>query len=310
MRPGNQATLLGGFTDEEGKQLPKSKRTIIMTYSESSCLERLNKVRGYSALNQTELLHIISLKALELTLHDRLHFSGSNRGNVLCNIDWPKYERMWALSKPLKKKVLGKAICLVGGKCEDSDVPKPTIGTSATEVVFWHAMPTAIADELIHSYDLVSAIILSAGDGSLIVPFLQQRKPVFVVTLTDNHTELLKLHLEKVVWESFQNSESPLYQPNLVSLLASQEAEVEDDEEDDEKADHKGSIEDQQVGKQAKKRGRKGSAKVKGKPSKQPKTKSKDGVDGMTKEQLLTQLEQMGEREAGIEAEREDSHSE
>ena len=83
-KDGNKQVLLAGFLDVDGKNTPKQVRNINITFSENSMQDRLDRVRGFSTINQCERIHGVTKNVMDLTPHDRLHFPGSsNRGNFI-----------------------------------------------------------------------------------------------------------------------------------------------------------------------------------------------------------------------------------
>ena len=179
---GNHQSLLGGFTDSSGAPLAKQKREMVICYDEGSCKEQLQRVAGFSTLNQFEGLFIISKDVLKLNEHQRIYNPKcSNRGNMLGPLAWP--EQRWTLPIGTKKKLLGRnGLILVGGadplgtddslKKKDKKAAKKE--DDETEPAFFFEMPGCLAEELIHGCDLCAGIDLTAASGAVAMEFLKR----------------------------------------------------------------------------------------------------------------------------------------
>lgn len=95
-KDGNKTQLLGSFChppeDQESKgrmvHVSKKVRKLLVLFTERSLCERLDKVRGHSAICQTHNIYVVSRKLPHLNSHDRLYQKGgTNRGNVLGPFD-------------------------------------------------------------------------------------------------------------------------------------------------------------------------------------------------------------------------------
>eukprot|EP00959_Pyramimonas_sp_CCMP1952_P117180 2449302-Pyramimonas_sp.AAC.1 len=58
---------------------------------------RLGVRRGHSTVNQVEKAYVVSKHALDLSDHERLHYLGGNRGNLVGPIVAPSWtgEHVW-----------------------------------------------------------------------------------------------------------------------------------------------------------------------------------------------------------------------
>ena len=64
-------------------------------------------------------------------------------------------------------------------------------------------------------------ILINQGDGKTCLAAIKRRAAIVGVTFTDEHKEQLYRRLETQVFAEFQNPESSLFEPALVSILGS-----------------------------------------------------------------------------------------
>ena len=293
-KDGNKAALLSPF---QGKA--KNVRELHVFYQQKSLEARLEKVRGFMNLNQTEKIYMVTQKPLTLTERDRLHFDGTNRGNCLGPVAMQTFDdpSVWRLGSKLKKEVIGKtgARILVGGGLstlglspEDlkkiSEAPKLQ---NQEEPVFYHASPPVIGEELMHSYELKAIFALTAGAGDMAMTCLRNRKPFFGICLSEAHKDALLARLEQQVWSAMQAPSDKLYESGLAELLKqSGQAEAEPlEEQKDQKAGRKRTSEgdDKGAGKRPKKQNKDGTSKVHAKAELMKKIADLTGQKGGTK---------------------------
>ena len=202
--------MVSALVDSTGQPLPKRVRVIHLALDESSLRDRMDKVRGFSSLNQMERLFLVCRDLLDLNEHDRLHWSGcTNRGNNIGPIAVAAAEsdETWRMPVKAKKDIIGKnAKILVGGPAEDDggeadagSKPLRKAARSGLEPVFFHAMPISTDEEWHHSYDLCAVISLTVGPGNDALTCVRNRKPFFGVTLTAEHSAALTKWLESQV---------------------------------------------------------------------------------------------------------------
>ena len=132
-KSGNRSILISGFLNSDQANVPKQIRSIVLINSEDSIKERMQKVRGFTAINQVETVHMVSKHALKLTEHNRLHHPGTNRGNVIGPIALPRWDKEDYMVLPplLKKSVFAQASIPVGGPVPglDADAADESAGS-------------------------------------------------------------------------------------------------------------------------------------------------------------------------------------
>ena len=115
---GNRQALLNAFVDSEGKTLMKAVSPISILLDEESVMDRMDLVRGFATIDQSQHVYIVTNNALNLNRHKRLHYHGSNRGSTLAIVELTQWEseETWALKLERKKAVIGPAAKIaVGG---------------------------------------------------------------------------------------------------------------------------------------------------------------------------------------------------
>ena len=93
----------------------------------------------------------------------------------------------------------------------DKDTPLPA---------FYHAMPGAVAEDLVRSHDAQAVIDLTAGDGAWALTCIRNRIPYTGVVFTIFHGHALKSWLEVQVLQAMQDENDPLYVASFMEALA------------------------------------------------------------------------------------------
>ena len=245
-KDGNKSRLIGAFClapepDEAGRmQKPapckKKVRTWTATMLESSITERLAKVRGFSSINQVQRIHLITKNGLHLNERQRLHSTGTNRGNVLGPFTASDSDA-WQMKMKDKLVLLGKhgARIAVGGR-EDDDAEFDASEGEDDEVedggakgakardkndvepFLFHSPPATLCEELIQAVDPI-AIVALAADGKMAELCLERRIPFWGLGFTTEHCQALISRLEGRVFQKMQNDQSKLFAPALKVIL-------------------------------------------------------------------------------------------
>ena len=162
---------------------------------------------------------------MDLHPHDRLHYTGTNRGNVIFPVSLPSWtsENVWRLSVKVKRDVMGKnARISVGGPApfeEGNKSNEKVRGATDVEAVFFHQLPRECDEEWQHSYDLVSAVSLSVGPGNDALVSVLNRRPYLGIVLTEKHATLLTESLVKHVWKALITEGSQGYAADLAAIV-------------------------------------------------------------------------------------------
>lgn len=195
---------------------------------------------------------------------------------------------MWRTTVKAKLEILGRhgARVPVGGSApadddgasEDEDLLKEEKASKRDkadiEPLLFHTPPFAFYQELIHSYDAIAVIAL-AGDGKFAEACLEARVPFFGMTWSQEHSEALKLRLQKRAFELMLSPESKLYIPQLQALLDERATNIQQEIDNEEGGDSAAK------GERSKGKGKKN--KGKGKPKSKTKEKDKASDKGQEK---------------------------
>ena len=131
-------------------KVPFFKKQLFVMLSEDCLKQRRARVRGAATLHQVEFLYACSREPLALPEKKRLHYDGTNKGDLVGVVALPSWERAWALTFDEKKKLYGKHRVAVGGPTagsadpddddeddahdgdDDADVPPPIASSSTS----------------------------------------------------------------------------------------------------------------------------------------------------------------------------------
>ena len=220
------------FTGDDGKVLPRSKRTIYLTYAEDAPNKRL--VRGFTAINQVERMLVLTQKTLTLQDRPRLIYKGTNRGNSIGDLITDTPVTPFTLTREEKRHVYGPHNTLAttsggpGGLMEVDEVVidgEPELDTDILPV-FFHTMPLAFYKELLHSFCGKGVVHLTCGNGELALACVERKVPYVGICFTEQHVQTVSEYLTTRVYEAMQREDHPLYQASMVVQLATLESEV------------------------------------------------------------------------------------
>ena len=103
--------MVNSFVDSEGHPLQTVvPRPLAILLDEESAQSRLEKVRGFSTIEQEQHVHIVSAASLKLHQHTRLRYTGTNRGTAIFPVVLPDWEgeEVWRMKVSEKKDIFGK----------------------------------------------------------------------------------------------------------------------------------------------------------------------------------------------------------
>ena len=218
----------------------KTVRPVQLHINEKSIAAKLEKVRGFAALNQLQTLYHVTKTVLNLNPHDRIFAPGStNRGNVIGPLaldDMADPNATWSMMFKDKLVLLGRhgPRIPVGGKVgeeareEDGDADEEAgdAGSAAdakrektqVEPLLFHSPPMSLRVELMHALDSVCAFSL-AGEGKTAMVAMERGHMCFLLAYTPEHAAWLKQRLQAIVFKKHQDPESKLHEPGLVTLM-------------------------------------------------------------------------------------------
>ncbi len=306
---GNENELLGSFLNDQGKLLPREKRTIYMNYLEQSIADRRERSRGN--LDVMEFTHFVTSKVLCLEDRKHLHYTGSLRSNCLGPVALPDYDALWMLPFGHKKSLYGVAGRVpVGGPGDRASEPSnledideeieswttraPNRTNATLEPVCYGAETVEFYEDLIDWHRAKAFINLTSTDINAALACIRTKVPYVGITWTDYHKDIFTTELVRQTFALLQDEKSPLYEAELVQLLGQKKKKP--------KAEAV-TIEDTGGGKEAPKhsKAKKGNPKVvevdtEGKAAAK-KAKAKTKAKAKSKTQLLKELKAMQEEE-------------
>ena len=213
--------MLGCFVNEVGQPIEqKTEKLIYLMIDEESMRSRKGCVRGMNALDQVELLSVITKEPLDdMPRRSHKYFAGSNQGNKLGDLKVPLADELWKTSPEVRTKVHGPFLKPVGGATPGEPGPgrgkKPP--AKLLEPVFWHTMDPRLYGELAHSFYCSRLLNLTAGDGTCELEMSKLKIPTVSICLTEQHKEQLAQHLEVKILKSMLDAADPLYEPELAA---------------------------------------------------------------------------------------------
>ncbi len=216
-------TLLSAICNTDGKMLPKHKRSMFVIYSEQAVAARMGcPPRGTATMNQLETVFVVTKNILSVGKKPRLHFPGcTTSGNSLAPVGLPCRTEGWQLSFGEKKAAYGpNKRVLPGGPAEDPQAAsgKNQRKDSDTEPFsYWGTVPP-LYDELLNM-GVIAVIDLTAGNGTFAEVCAKAQVPYLGITYTAKHAELLMDRLYSLVFASYTEEGSPLYDATLATIM-------------------------------------------------------------------------------------------
>ena len=209
---------------------------------------RRDVVRGNLSMEQSEQFHFVASSALAASKRDRLHTpKATTAGTCIGPMplqNWSCYTDVWHMSFKDKKAIYGDARILPGGRpgC-DQDLA----GSGAQRVthvrkdidiepVTYNGLHRKMFEEMTHQVGKVRAIVdLTATEPTLALMALEWNIPCLGVVFNELHKVAIKKRLAELVFQKFQDPNSPSYEADLASLMQGKEknAGAHDDDDDD-----------------------------------------------------------------------------
>ena len=91
---GLQAPILSAIKPPSSEPMSKVKLVKYLMWDEKSIRERKHRDRG-SAINQMERMIIVTSEEMGWSFHNRVHYAGTNRGDVIAPIKAPSWDEPW-----------------------------------------------------------------------------------------------------------------------------------------------------------------------------------------------------------------------
>ena len=259
-RRGLVSQLMRPFTDTPEKSCNKTavkrRRVLAMGYEQESLQKRRHTIRGVTT--QLESFYVVAGGSLlnQMPTRKRKHFaeaSPTNKGNLIAPVPVPGLAECWNLPWATKKDLLGNFRMAVGGKTdeEDADVDDNAADDDAAdeddlppaldakgarkarrkdrdegvEPVFYQSMKSVAAwEEVLHSLCITKAlVVLTAGDGNVLLAALKLNIPVIAFCLSPEHITALNERLVKQYMDMMADPASPFYVAEYATLFGSKD---------------------------------------------------------------------------------------
>ena len=247
---GLETTILDIFKMADNKAMEKHRRPVYVAFEEQSVADNRDKQKAFGFFNQMSIAHVITKKNSIIPEKPRLHYNGTNRGNMIGLVAVQPSDEKWKLPFKEKREVFGSRRIAVGG---------PTVNMSADDTVaaerhkvleknrpredddveprFYHSLPPSLFEEIAHSFGAESVIDLTPGDGALAMAALELGIPYFGFCLTDEHMSKLHDRLKALTLAAMKNEKSALFEP--ASMKNDAGGTDDDDADDDDDGDSK-----------------------------------------------------------------------
>ena len=162
--------FLSCFRDPDGNTIPKSEKTLYVSFDEDSLNARKDRDRSLGALSVSQVQRyyfITHSDGLRIPFKKRLHFPGSNKGESIYGVKaplWSDNSVTWTLTYAEKKELYGRNRIAVGGaNIADEGASNSRRADSDIEAAFFHATPSELTDEIVHCYNISAIIDLTPG---------------------------------------------------------------------------------------------------------------------------------------------------
>ena len=185
-----------------------------MCYAQLICI-------GIATLGTCDKIFMVSGQALQLPTKDRLHSSGTNRSDCMGPFEKPAKKNVWRVQQKEKANLYGPALVDCGSKVEGDAGPDKDPAAKSTETVpfAWHPWGNQVYEELSHSYSVSRYWHLTAADTTLPLHCIRQKIGYIGFCCTQKHVDALHETIINDIFESMQEEDDALYEPELVSAL-------------------------------------------------------------------------------------------
>ena len=220
---GNQTKFLKCFVDDTGKVMAKDHKWWFFTRTQTSAedgKERVQQVAG--ATSCTEFCHVISFKALDVPVINRLYCSGDNRSDTFGPFEKPPIdgdmvfkvthnERSALLGPALREN--GGSIALTAGEAEDKAKATDTVPLN------YHGHDKNELEELLNALNAKGAVEIGAMDGTMCYLCCCMKIAYVGITYTADLKERLEKFVCNLIFRAFQTPGHALFEPAMVEQM-------------------------------------------------------------------------------------------
>ena len=206
-----------------------------------SVQDRFDKVRGVASNRTHDCMRLTAAPwpRLELKTIPRIHYSGTNASDSIGPVVLGQVsdEETWTLTWAQKKLLYGtRGLIAVGvrgdvvddGPDDQEDADDAGAASAAAQVrrtddtremAFYHALPSAFWDEVVHDYQLGAILDVAVGDGSLALTAVRNRIAYTGLCFTTHHKDMVMSRLLDLMSAGSLKAGDKWYDPNLVKTL-------------------------------------------------------------------------------------------
>ena len=212
--------------------IKKTKKTLIICLDPGSVADRRLQLRYQAPLsmNNVEMMQVYTSPAgMNIAIRDRIEsYQGTNASEYIGPVKLPDWAASWRLTFKEKKVLFEQHRIAVGGADDGSGIADAKVNEPRKpddmEPVFYHNMPKQLYTALVHDLNWKAVLSLAVGDGTLALVCALQNLVFVGVTLNAAHSDALYKWLTLEVFKLMQDPKcTPLYDSQLVELLASQD---------------------------------------------------------------------------------------
>lgn len=185
-------------------------------HEEASLTKRRKKVRGTGSIQQLENMYMISPASLSLPERPRLHFQGTNLGNVIAPVSLRVSP--WTATVKAKRDIYTKKYRIaVGGQNPANEKVKRS-DTDVEPVFHWDTDPK-FYESLLHDYFVKNVIDLTPGAGTMALTCVKKHVGYLGLCMSEEHLAGIRAVLLDGILAAMQEEGSGLYQPRLATAL-------------------------------------------------------------------------------------------
>ena len=217
----NSDRMQKAFQDQNGKAIPKQKKTVYVMTTEESERETKERMAGVATLPTMEITNIYTAVTLSVPFRKRLHCGGSNASDTLGPLQQPKRSELWCVKQSLKGKMYGTGWVEAGGKVEGDAGPEQDPAPRANDDVpfCWHSKSAIYYTEIMHAYNITAWWDLTAADAILPMLAVRNKFPYLGVCHTRLHQEGLEEECIEQIFKAMQDPAHALFESKLNELI-------------------------------------------------------------------------------------------
>lgn len=191
-------------------------KKLFVCHEESSLTNRRKKVRGTCSIQQVEGMYMISAASLSLPERPRLHYSGTNLGNVISPV--VMRTSPWTATVKTKRDMYTKKYRIpVGGQNPNNEKVKRA-DSDIEPAFFWDTDPR-FYETLLHDYFVKNVIDLAVGAGTLMLTCVRNHVGYLGVCMSELHLQGVRAVVIDGILAAMQEEGSGLYQPRLAIAM-------------------------------------------------------------------------------------------